>query len=1143
MISPKVVAGVISLFLVNGVSAQVVTRWQTTPGGRIDYTDGTLHPSGALFMTPRDGTGSGYVARLDPENGATLWEVNLNTGGGLPVLAPTPEGVVVGNGFTGANRIQVSLVDTAGTLLSSYVNAQVNASVQQIVYTSGYAVLSGSRDSGGSSYFWVMGVDPHVPESLWTYQEAGTGFYGARQLAVLPSGDVVAAGVVNNEVVVVRLTPDSGQVVWRTSVSPGALPSSWANVPGLAVTPAGDVLVAASVGNQALVARLDSAGSVVWSVLNSGQARGLALRDSLLYTVRYSNTGFTVTVSRRDPATGNTLWERSLVTNIRIFNALVDTAGNFVAAGMLGPLNPTHDGILALTSEGVTRYVGGLFGGDRIYSIMSVGTDILVAGDAASAVAGRYAFVPYLTGLSFVWEDGNNGVPNVEGDPLPGDSLFVTFRFQAHGDPMTPEVLLRCWNCNALSLADSVIQSPPVVDGDTFTVRFPATLAPGNGPIRFQAFHIYGSDTFPVPGTDTIVPSVREFTHAYAYTVLDDGDLHHPERALYSWVETTATSGIPLPDTAVRLDLPAPFTYGGVSHTSVWVGTAGWVIFGDTLPALSGNLPDYALPATHGMLFVAQKAGLNATLDTVQAGSLWVVIWEGAGVRAELVLDYGDTLQSGDDRMVVQYQTYTDSTLRIGVQSPLSGGLSGVMLWNGSQAAPDLAGPADLRVYTFLLDSLAFPPLSSPLFAWVWSDSGDNRPGSSGDSAVVHIPYANPGRSTGPVEIRLGCEDAGNGLCGALHFLNPQDTLRILPFVRTAQTPDSLQIPVLLDSTGQVGARFTLRMIIQTPVRTDTVRRPFTLVQDDALLAPESTMVGMNYVGLEPGDSTDLTIPPVSWMEINPDSGGAGILLAVDDDDDGRGRVVLPVPFVYDSAALDTLWVCTNGWAVLGGDPGTSNYTPDSLPGPTVPGVMAPFWTDLIFENYGGGQGIYLLLQDSLMVIQWANVQRYDNTSDTLNFQIQLRPGDSSIVFVFRTALSGPMLTSSTVGIQNRATYDAILVEHNGVYHGNAYPLTAGHFLFFRPQPMVSVVEEAFRPPALAVRLSPRGRNLRLAVPAAMNLRIQILDVAGRIRFRRKGTFAPGVHILPVPAMKAGIYFLRVVAPETRLTRKVFLLP
>jgi hypothetical protein len=1120
------------LFLITGIgSTQVLTRWQSTVN-RLDYTDVVQHPSGALFFTPRGATGNGFVSRIDPNTGATMWATNLLTQGGLPVLAPAPQGVLVGNGFAFGNSVKIFLVDTTGTILqASFKN--VDANVEKIVYTSGKAVVSGGRRTGTSSYdFWVMAVDLTTGQTLWTYQEAGSGMYGARQLAVLPSGDVVTAGVANNsDLVVVRLTPDSGQVVWRTVVSPGTWPSNLYNVPGMAVLPGGKVLVTASVGNQALVALLDSTGTVGWSSLSTGTARGLALKDTLLYALR--SNGGNVLVARRDIPTGTLLWEKSVPMDLTVNDAGVDSAGNLLAGGYLP--YPQGEALLSFTKDGVLRYAGPLFGGTRISGLTWIGTDVMVAGDAGHATAGRYAILPYLSPLALVWDDGNDSVPNTEGDPLAGDSLRLAYRMLAHGDTMQPQLLLRCVGCGVLTLPDSLQMLPLLVEGDTLTVSFPAMLAPGGAPLHLQLLQILGTDT--LLAADSTLQVVPESTLTELYTVLDEADVHHPERRLYSWVETTSTSALPAGDTAIHLPLPAPFVYAGVAYDSVWVGTNGWLMFGDTLAGFGATLPDPGLPLSHGLVFVARQSGLNATLDTVQAGSLWTIIWDGVGARAELTLDYGRSTRSDDDLLQIQYETLTDTTVSVGLQFPYNNAYTGRMLWDGATSSPSFPPPAPHRVYTLL-------PLLSPFQAPVpqgatWTDSNDNQPGSWGDTAQVSFAWRNRSRSTGPVQFVMACEETGNGLCSAVHISQPTDTLQTYPFVPKFHTVTPT-LSLILDSTGQAGETLTLRTVIATPIREDTFRTQFVLVQDTQIIPiPESVMVGMGYVGLESGDSTDLSIPSLSWVELNPDSGGTGSLLSVDDWDDGLGRTSLPVPIVYDSLLLDTLWVCTNGWVVPGSNPGTSAYSPDSLPGPTVPGVLAPFWTDLIFDNYGTGQGIYVDLQDSLMVIQWANVQRYDNTADTLNFQIQIRPGDSSVAFVYRTALPDSILVSSSVGIQNWTASDAISVEYGGTYHGYAYPVTAGHFIFFRPALSTGVgVAEQPGPLSFSARLLPASQRLLLSLPSPGPVRILLVDISGRIQMDRTQVFAAGQHVLRLPNLRNGIYFLRVETPRRHLNQK-----
>ncbi len=439
------------------------------------------------------------------------------------------------------------------------------------------------------------------------------------------------------------------------------------------------------------------------------------------------------------------------------------------------------------------------------------------------------------------------------------------------------------------------------------------------------------------------------------------------------------------------------------------------------------------------------------------------------------------------------------------------------------------------------------PPSGGPVVAdsGRWLDGGDNQPGAAGDPSVTLRAYIhNAGTATGPVTGEVFCVDIGNGLCTALTFANSTDTLPSLG----DNARDSLSFSLSLDSTGTPGETLRLRVIVTSPVNADTLMLTWALANDltpPSPGGPESLMVGMGYTGIEPGDSTDLWMPALVWQEIDPARGGSGTLVSLTSGtgDDGRGPIPLPQPFYYDGTLFDTLWVSTNGWASPGSDPGTADYLPDPIPTADGKSVIAVLWKDLKFGNYGGDGGIYTFYRaaDSTLVVEWSHVGRYGSVNDTVSFQLWLRFGDSSLVFLYRDTPSASYLGSSvTVGIENNAETDGIQVLSNGTYHPHAYPITAGHGIYFTPHPTTPVTEAGTAP---RFALNFRGSALQLVLPRRARVYLVMEDLLGRQRYQVTREMGAGVHRLRLPVLPAGVYFLRLSDGHRQIQRKVLYLP
>jgi hypothetical protein len=102
-------------------------------------------------------------------------------------------------------------------------------------------------------------------------------------------------------------------------------------------------------------------------------------------------------------------------------------------------------------------------------------------------------------------------------------------------------------------------------------------------------------------------------------------------------------------------------------------------------------------------------------------------------------------------------------------------------------------------------------------------------------------------------------------------------------------------------------------------------------------------------------DNTDVAYdkhPTYNWVEVDPDSGGAGTQLPLVDNHDGGDAsmvVSLPWDFQYYGEEFDHITVCTNGWLAMGADQAAHmdfrNYTIPSAMGASA--LIAPFWDDL----------------------------------------------------------------------------------------------------------------------------------------------------------------------------------------------------
>jgi hypothetical protein len=220
-----------------------------------------------------------------------------------------------------------------------------------VVDSAGDIFATGTVSSGATGFpLWVArhGEDG---EQLWTYTSAARATLGGgKDIDFLPNGDVVAVGAgdfANTDLLVVRLEPDLGAVVWERNFNG---PESGGDL-GWALDVLGDGRIAVSGseiqgdGRVGVLRVLDDAGMEVWSA-RSG-ADGL---DTELYAVAEDGMGRIVVAG----ATGEWMWLEafdgdgvSLLTQFgpdgrlgRIDALSRGPDGNLVGGGLSKAVNP-----------------------------------------------------------------------------------------------------------------------------------------------------------------------------------------------------------------------------------------------------------------------------------------------------------------------------------------------------------------------------------------------------------------------------------------------------------------------------------------------------------------------------------------------------------------------------------------------------------------------------------------------------------------------------------------------------------------------------------------------------------------------------------------------------------------------------------
>ncbi len=168
-----------------------------------------------------------------------------------------------------------------------------------------------------------------------------------------------------------------------------------------------------------------------------------------------------------------------------------------------------------------------------------------------------------------------------------------------------------------------------------------------------------------------------------------------------------------------------------------------------------------------------------------------------------------------------------------------------------------------------------------------------------------------------------------------------------------------------------------------------------------------------------------------NWIDIS----STGTIIS--EGDDTSEEFSLPFTFNFYGQDYSSVNVSSNGF--LSFTSTSTEWTNASLPNSTEPNALiAPFWDDL--KPYGDAWGnIYYENFTNYTVIQWENVSHYASSSPINNesFQVILY-NNGNIKYQYKLVASD---ASCTVGIENQAGDDGLLLAYNSTFLENEYAI------------------------------------------------------------------------------------------------------
>jgi hypothetical protein len=128
---------------------------------------------------------------------------------------------------------------------------------------------------------------------------------------------------------------------------------------------------------------------------------------------------------------------------------------------------------------------------------------------------------------------------------------------------------------------------------------------------------------------------------------------------------------------------------------------------------------------------------------------------------------------------------------------------------------------------------------------------------------------------------------------------------------------------------------------------------------------------------------------------------------------DGDDNSTLPVlfpsgfNFTYNGTVIPAFYACTNGWLTLDTVTAYSVAWTNDLTTTSPKYILAPFWEDLVTlgNSFATCNNIKYQLQGTapnrVMVVEWAEMERYQYGAPSLNFQVKFYEGSNNIEYVY----------------------------------------------------------------------------------------------------------------------------------------------
>jgi hypothetical protein len=339
----------------------------------------------------------------------------------------------------------------------------------------------------------------------------------------------------------------------------------------------------------------------------------------------------------------------------------------------------------------------------------------------------------------------------------------------------------------------------------------------------------------------------------------------------------------------------------------------------------------------------------------------------------------------------------------------------------------------------------------------------------------------------------------------------------------------------------------------------------------------QNTVLGSDRYGYFAYDNTDTGYPEhptYSWIEIDPELGGPGDSISLQNDETKTAS--LPFNFKYYGTWYDRVSICSNGYIAMDSTWVADMYNWHIMSAGGPPLLIAPFWDDLdpCMTDSSGHVCYWHDAANHCFVIEYSRVQHvHDPTNPTpgelQTFEVILYDpqyystltGDGEIHFQYNAITNDDIWHNyATVGIENYDHSDGLEYTFANEYPAAAAFLADNRAIKFTTDPpdtfpgIQEYEQSSGSRPLLTICPNPTQHVVHIHLSEALStqgMALNIFDTSGRLI---RNLQLPAVNS-PVPVqipwdctdndgerVSSGIYFVHLVDKKTTTIKKVVII-